>query len=133
MLGPARLHPEDVEAIARRSAELVLAALDAGAGPQRGRQLVDAAEIARCFGVDRGWVYAHAGELGAVRLGQAGGGRRPRLRFDPDYVMVVLASRAEQHDERATEPPEVAPGPGRRRRRTAANGAPLLPIRGEAA
>ena len=49
--------------------------------------LIDAAEVARRFGVDRGWVYAHARELGAVRLGD---GRRPRLRFDPSTVAAAL-------------------------------------------
>ena len=86
----ARLHPDDLESIARRSAELVLAALDT-ASAARGAQLVDAAEVARRFGVDRGWVYAHADELGAVRLGTS---RRPRLRFDPERVSAALTSRA---------------------------------------
>ena len=37
-----------------------------------------AAEVAQLLHVTREWVYQHADELGAVRLG---GGRRPRLRF----------------------------------------------------
>jgi hypothetical protein len=50
-------------------------------------QLVDAAAVAAMLGVTRGWVYEHAAELGAVRLGS---GARPRLRFDPDVVGVAL-------------------------------------------
>ena len=45
--------------------------------------LVDAAEIARLHGKTRSWVYEHAGELGAVRLGS---GPRPRLAFSPARV-----------------------------------------------
>ena len=42
--------------------------------------LLTAAEVAARLAVARGWVYAHARELGVVRLGD---GPRPRLRFDP--------------------------------------------------
>src|SRR4051812_40819680 len=49
--------------------------------------LLDAAEIAQRCGVTRAWVYAHAAELGALRLGA---GPRPRLRFDPAIVDVAL-------------------------------------------
>jgi hypothetical protein len=70
---PERLHPDDVEAIARRVAEL----LRRDAAPSVAR-LVDAATLARMLGVERDWVYAHARELQAIRLG----GKRGRLRFD---------------------------------------------------
>lgn len=46
----------------------------------RPESLVDAAEIARLHGKTRSWVYEHAGELRAVRLGS---GPRPRLAFSP--------------------------------------------------
>ncbi len=49
--------------------------------------LMTAKEVAERFNVDRGWVYAHAGELGAIRLG---GGSRARLRFDPAIVAQLL-------------------------------------------
>lgn len=45
--------------------------------------LLTAAEVAARFRVDRGWVYAHARELGVVKIGA---GPRPRLRFDPAVV-----------------------------------------------
>ena len=47
-------------------------------------KMISAAEAARRLGVDRDWVYAHADELGAERLGD---GPRPRLRFDPAKLL----------------------------------------------
>lgn len=126
MSEPARLHPADVEAIAQRSAELVLAAITADPARAQPSALIDASAVAKRFGVDRGWVYDHADELGAVRLGT---GARPRLRFDPDVELAALASR----DRRPPERPEIASSPGRRRRRTTAASAQLLPIRDQAA
>jgi hypothetical protein len=74
-----RLDAESVEALARRLAELL-----GPREPTRARvQLITAEEVARWWGISRRWVYDHADELGARRLG---GGRRPRLRFDPDDV-----------------------------------------------
>ena len=71
-----RLASSDVEALARRIAELVR--------PPRAapvpRRLMTAAEVAEWWGVERSWVYAHAEELGARRIGS---GERPRLRFRP--------------------------------------------------
>ena len=122
---PARLHPADVEAIAQRSAELVLAAITDGPARAQPSALIDASAVAERFGVDRGWVYDHADELGAVRLGT---GARPRLRFDPDVVLASLTP-----PDRRPEAPEVASSPGRRRRRATAARAQLLPIRDQAA
>jgi len=61
-----RLAPDDVEAIAQRVAELI--------GPRARIGLVDVDEICRRFRVSRTWVYEHARELGAIPLGQTGGG-----------------------------------------------------------
>lgn len=52
-------------------------------------RLLTAAQVAARFNVDRGWVYAHAEELGVVRLGS---GPRPRLRFDPAIVAQRLVT-----------------------------------------
>ena len=52
--------------------------------------LLTAAQVAARFNVDRSWVYAHAEELGVVRLGS---GPRPRLRFDG--TVVAQAARRE--------------------------------------
>ncbi|MBK5218938.1 MAG: hypothetical protein JJE35_04015 [Thermoleophilia bacterium] len=81
-----RLDPETVEALARRIAELL--------GEHRTRSglwLLDVDGLARLLGVQSRWVYEHAGELGAIRLGE---GRRPRLRFDPEEAVERLARRA---------------------------------------
>jgi hypothetical protein len=78
-----RLDPADIEAISRRVAELI-----ASANPEPRARYVDAAQLARVLGVERNWVYAHAHELGAVRLGGAGG----RLRFDLEHVARALSS-----------------------------------------
>jgi hypothetical protein len=83
-----RLDSESVEAIARRVAELLAMRpeLSAATPPRR---LLTAAEVSEWWGVERSWVYSHAAELGARRLGT---GQRPRLRFDPDEVAQRLAA-----------------------------------------
>jgi hypothetical protein len=55
--------------------------------PEQSEPHVNAAEIALLHGKTRWWVYEHAGELGAVRLGS---GPRPRLGFSPARVAVAL-------------------------------------------
>ena len=49
---------------------------------------LDAQEVAERLGVSREWVYEHADELGARRIGN---GRRPRLRF-PAHSLDRLAN-----------------------------------------
>jgi hypothetical protein len=88
-----RLDPQTVEAIARRVVELL-----EKRGLQR-RELVDAAELARRLGIERSWVYSHAIELGAVKLGT---GAKPRLRFDPEIAARVLRK---VDDKPAADPP----------------------------
>jgi hypothetical protein len=105
-----------VEAIARRVVELL-----ERRGMQR-RELVDALELARRFGIERSWVYSHAIDLGAVKLGE---GPKPRLRFDPEIAARVLRKVGEGS---AADPParsgERAGQPQRGRR----SGVRLLPI-----
>lgn len=97
-----------------------------GLTPGRVEPLVDAVEIARLHGKTRSWVYEHAGELGAVRLGS---GPRPRLGFSP----ACAAADLEKVDEPApVKLPEIAtPRRGRRPRtgRTP-SGAELLRVGG---
>lgn len=81
-----KLDPQATEAIARQ----VVALLEKR-GLQR-RELVDAAELARRLGIERSWVYSHAIELGAVKLGS---GPKPRLRFDPEIAARVLRKAEE--------------------------------------
>jgi hypothetical protein len=65
------------------------------------QRYVDAATVARLFGVERAWVYAHKDELGALRLGE---GRRARLRFDLQQVTAALERRQEAGSRRAGRP-----------------------------
>lgn len=82
-----RLTADEIEAIARRVAELVR--------PKPTIGLADADEVAEILGMSRSWVYRHANELGAIRVGT---GRRARLRFDRERVRVI----AEQFNADAT-------------------------------
>lgn len=61
---------------AARTAEILATKLDS----QPDVELVGAKQIARMLGVNESWVYAHASELGAIRLGT---GPKSRVRFDP--------------------------------------------------
>ncbi len=95
--------------------------------PEQPEQLVDATEIARLHGKTRWWVYEHAGELGAVRLGC---GPRPRLGFSPARVAVAL--RKVSDPEPLAPPPRAKPRRERRRRTNrTASGAELLGVRGQ--
>jgi hypothetical protein len=87
------LDPEAAEAIARR---VVVLLEEKGL---RRRELIGAAELARRLGVDRSWVYSHAIELGAVKLGE---GPRARLRFDPEIAARALRKLG---DGSAPDPP----------------------------
>ena len=111
-----KLSPQAIESIARRVIELLPRDVSVQV------ELVDAAELAKRLGVDRSWVYTHAIELGAIRLG---GGSRPRLRFDPQLAIARIRARAERSADQ---------GPARRRapsrRPTGAGGPRLLPIKG---
>jgi hypothetical protein len=76
-------------------------------------RMLTAAQVAARFNVDRSWVYAHAEELGVMRLGD---GPRPRLRFDPAIVSQrLVATRGRTPSAR----PSVALNPE----------LPLLPIK----
>ena len=112
--GFAILVAQIVEAIARRVAELLRSELVPAS------RLLTPSEVAERFAVSRTWVYEHADELGAIRLGQ---GPKARIRFDRDVVARAL---------RCHEPPDAdEPAPGRRtdpaKPRTTP---PLLPIYG---
>jgi hypothetical protein len=108
---------ELVEAVAQRTAELVLEQLDER-NMTRIHRLVTAAELAPVLGISRDAVYANAERLGAVRIGD---GPRSRLRFDVDRAIA-----AQQHTGDKPEPARPA-----RQHRPRANGsAELLPIRG---
>jgi hypothetical protein len=90
------LDPATVEAIAHEVADMLRRRGEAGE-----RVLLTAGQVAARFGVDRSWVYAHAHQLGVVRLGF---GRRPRLRFDPAIVAQYLLAPPPRDETIATQP-----------------------------
>jgi hypothetical protein len=104
-----------------------MSALRTDSTPVTRVSLVDAAAVADYLGVERGWVYEHAGELRARRLGS---GPRARLRFSLADVDQALTSCLTGRE--STPPRDPAVGPIRRRRRSAGLGTAveLLPIRG---
>jgi len=112
-----KLDPQATEAIARRVVELL-----ERRGLQR-RELVDAAELARRLGIERSWVYTHAIELGAVKLGN---GAKPRLRFDPEIAARVLR----KVDGKPAADPPARSGKRASQPRGSKGKAELLPIRG---
>ena len=111
-----RVDEELVEAIAFRVVQL----LDLDRGPREDPDLIDAAELARRFGMDRSWVYAHAAELGAVRLGE---GPNARLRFDPARAREAL-------NPVGREPVRAEARPRHLRRRRRRRQVALLPVKG---
>jgi len=111
-------YPQAVEAIARRVVEIL-----ERRGLQ-GRELVDAAELARRFGIERSWVYSHAIELGAVKLGH---GPKPRLRFDPQIAARVLRRVGEGS---AADPPARSGKRAGQPSGSGGSGVRLLPIHG---
>jgi len=102
------LDDQDIERIAATLARhLTDHATASPTATGQGVRLVDAATVARRLGVTRNWVYAHADQLGAMRLGNG----RGRLRFD----LATLPLRAASDERPAPEPRRCTPG---RRRRT---------------
>jgi len=93
--------------------------------------LVDAATLAAELGVSRDWVYEHASELRAMRLGA---GPKARLRFDPIAARVALSCYGSERSQPsiASAGAEIErPQPRQRRSLTAGRPQPgsILPIR----
>lgn len=110
----AAVHLDDasVNAVAERVVQLLRS-------ESIGGELIDAAEVARRFSLSRDYVYEHAADLGAVRIGS---GPKARLRFDPSKVTQVLGGSSggwAQHKRESVRP--VRSG----------HGVTLLPIREE--
>ncbi|MHB1467610.1 MAG: hypothetical protein ACYCX7_00445 [Solirubrobacteraceae bacterium] len=82
-----RLHPDTEERIALRVAALLLRRLKPPQSSPKAQELLSASELASRYRLHRGWVYEHADELGAIRIGN---GSRPRLRFDAEHVARYL-------------------------------------------
>jgi hypothetical protein len=81
------LDPSVIEQIAEELTEAivtrVVARLREDDVSRRATAWLDAQEVARRLSVSREWVYEHADELGASRIGS---GPRPRLRFPPQIL-----------------------------------------------
>jgi transposase-like protein len=114
---PLRLSTKTIEALADRVAEQVVERLrEDGAAVS----MVSVAEVARRFGISRDYIYDHAAELGAVRLGD---GPRARLRLDPAKVAARLSKSA------SPSPPEKRETKRTQRRRPrSARRVPVLPV-----
>lgn len=116
-----RLHPDDIEAIARRVAELVDDRQPSPAGA-----LVDVKALATRLNVSTAFVYEHAVELGGVKLSHS---PKAPWRFDLERATAAMQERSTP----APPPPRAT-----RQRRppsvdTTPSGLPLLPIKGQAA
>jgi hypothetical protein len=116
--GEVNLGPESVEAVAQRVAELL------GDTGLHG-ELIDAAEVARRFGVTRDYVYAHAGRLGAIPLSSR---PRARLRFDPKRVAEAMGVREGGSGGGGARPRSRQRGRRRRGRKQVGS---ILPVHGK--
>lgn len=96
------LSPDAVEQIARRVVAL-LREDELGSS----YRYVDAATLANELAVERDWVYAHAEELGAIRLG----GPKGRLRFD--LIAVRQQLRVDETAPSQRSRPRLGPGGNR--------------------
>jgi len=120
----ARLHPDNLAALADLVAERVAARLGDGRRPDEEERLLKAAEVARRFRVSPEWVRENAERLGALRLGD---GPRPRLRFDPARVAEEVSARPVRGRSEAPDgPPERVSRRTRSRRSGKRTG--LLPV-----
>ena len=79
---------EDIEAIAEHAAHRVVQLLEQpGPGAYK---LLDPKELAGALNVSLDYVYAHAADLGAMRLGD---GPKARLRFDLQTAQRAMRAR----------------------------------------
>jgi hypothetical protein len=97
-----RLDAASMDDLARRVADLVghnfAAPPEHRPGAAEEYRMLTAAQVAERWSVDRAWVYDHADQLGARRLGS---GKRPRLRFDPAEVAAYLQTGPDRAAARA--------------------------------
>jgi hypothetical protein len=82
------LDHEDIEAIADRAAHRVVQLLER-TGPGA-FQLLEPKQLATALNVSLDYVYAHAADLGVMRLGY---GPKARLRFDLHTARSAMRSR----------------------------------------
>lgn len=114
------MSPETLAKLVDAVANRVLERLDERGISRVGGALLTTTQVAERLGVSQAWVYAHASELGVIRLGS---GDRPRLRFDPETVAERLSLSADSK----VGPQHVRPPRPPRRTRQTPGRAPLLP------
>jgi len=113
------LHPELIDAVARRFLELVREAGAAtGADPP---DLLTVAEVAERLKMSPKWVYAHQRRLGVIKLGD---GPKARLRFDPRAVEELWQPDA--GPDQTAAPREQPPKAKRSRRRLVSRPLPAV-------
>jgi hypothetical protein len=98
------LTPQAVEQVASRVAQL----LHRQQQHQEQREMIGmltVSQLAQHLSLNRAWVYEHAEELGAIRVGH---GPKARIRFDLHTAKTAL-QRAHVHVAPGTEPVKVAP------------------------
>lgn len=119
-----RLHPDDIEAIARRVVELQ----GAQSVPERRRPaMLNVKALAARLGVSPAFVYEHAVELGGVKLSDS---PKAPWRFDLERAQAAMDARTAPPPppQEVRSRPATVPAPS-----TTPSGIPLLPIKGRAA
>lgn len=108
----------DVEAIAQAVADVLAErGLVVYAGPSGSARVLNAREVSQLLGRSAQWVYAHATELGGIRMGS---GPKARIGFD-------LATIEQWKRDNQIRPPERRRPARRRPRRTASRATNLIP------
>lgn len=108
----------DVRAIAEAIADVLAErGLVVYAGPSGSARILNAREVSKLLGRSAQWVYAHATELGAIRMGN---GPKARIGFD-------LASIEQWKRDHQIRPPEPRKPPRRRPRRKLSQATNLIP------
>jgi predicted DNA-binding transcriptional regulator AlpA len=111
--------PLDVHAVAEAVVDVLAErGLVIYAGPGSSARVLNVQEVARLLGRSTGWVYEHAIELGAIRMGTG-----PKARIGFDAAAIEQWKRARQRGPA----PKSAPAPRRSRRRASGQGANLIP------
>jgi predicted DNA-binding transcriptional regulator AlpA len=109
---------DHVQAIAEAVADVLAErGLVVYAGPSPSARILKVAEVARLLGRSAAWVYEHAAELGAIRMGSG-----PRARIGFDVATIDQWKRDHQTPAQQTRGPRRRP-----RRATVPSGANLLP------
>jgi len=122
MSGPPEvtLSPESIQAI-------VAGIVEALGATQARPRVVTASELAEALDVSRGYVYEHADQLGAERLGD---GPKAHLRFDLERARELLRTCSGSRRPEPATKPDPKPREGTRRPKRSGTTSNLLPIRG---